>query len=73
MKTEFIDETKLLNKSINLLKQLSPEGREYLLNRFWSDREISAELKKRYEINRAKRELEQGETKVKPTQGGTNG
>ena len=42
-------ELQALNRAIDALKILSPEGREYLLDRFYSDAEISAELKRRYQ------------------------
>ena len=44
-----IDETQELDKAISALKVLSSEAREYLLDRFYSRAEISAELKRRYQ------------------------
>ena len=41
------DEIEILHKAIIALEELSIEGREYLLDRFWNDAEISAEQRRR--------------------------
>ncbi len=47
-----------LNRAVNALAELSAEGREYLLDRFWSDAEIIAEGKRRYQKRANEMELQ---------------
>ena len=43
-----MDEWQALLSTVAGLKVLSPEGKAYLLDRFYSDKEISDEFRRRY-------------------------